>query len=98
MLVNRGADAVSFWIEDFNLETGTKLDEEQPGPMAWVRMIPGNGRLVVTVRDDLGFDGRDRGSATVNVAAPTRDIDVMTIQRSPFTDEVDTTLYQHAGQ
>ena len=60
-------------------------------------MIPANGRLVVTVRTALGFDGRDRGSATVNVAAPTRDIDVMTIQRSPFTDEVDTTLYQHAG-
>jgi len=96
VLVNRGADAAMFWVEDFNLEDKTtvttnmlKITEE--------KMIPGNGRLVVNVKNNITFDGQTRGSATVNVAAPTRDIDVMTIQRATFTDEVDTTVYQHAA-
>ena len=97
VLVNRGSDAVEFWIEDtsFNLETETTLATNNLG-VGMGQEIPANGRAVVTVTDNIGFDGQDRGSATINVAAPTRDIDVMTIQRSPFTDEVDTTLYQHA--
>ena len=98
VLVNRGADAVQFWVEDesFNLEDETILMTNNLS-LDMNKMIPSNGRLVVTVSQEVEFDGQDRGSATVNVAAPTRDIDVMTIQRSPFTDEVDTTLYQDAG-
>ena len=98
VLVNRGADAVSFWIEDtsFNLEDGTTLMTNNLS-IDQGQMVPGNGRLVLPVTGSIEFDGQTRGAATVNVAAPTRDIDVMTIQRSPFTDEVDTTVYQHAG-
>ncbi|MDE0177997.1 MAG: hypothetical protein OXP36_05315 [Gammaproteobacteria bacterium] len=98
VLVNRGADEVSFWIEDdsFNLEEGTKLKMNNLS-IDDGQMIPGNGRLVVPLIGAVEFDGVNRGSATVNVAAPTRDIDVMTIQHSPATDEVDTTVYQHAG-
>jgi hypothetical protein len=98
VLVNRGADAVAFWIEDdsFNLEDGTTLMDNKMDLDDGL-MIPGSGRLVLPVTDHIAFEGQTRGAATVNVAAPTRDIDVMTIQRSPFTDEVDTTVYQHAG-
>ena len=97
VLVNRGADAVAFWIEgdSFNLEDGTTVETNNLA-VEMGQMIPGNGRLVVKVTDNITFDGETRGAATVNVAAPTRDIDVMTIQRSPFTDDVDTTVYQHA--
>ena len=95
VFVNRGADDVSVWIEDssFNLEEGTTLAMNGLGDDAG-KMVPGNGRLVVVVKEYVEFDGQDRGAAAVNVAAPTRDIDVMSIQRSPFTDEVDTTLYE----
>ena len=98
VLVNRGADPVHFWIEDgsYSLEEGTTIETNDLA-IDKNQMIPGKGRRVITVVDVIEFTGQDRGSATVNVAAPTRDIDVMTIQRSPFTDEVDTTLYQHAG-
>ena len=95
VLVNRGAEDVAVWIEDdsFNLEDQTTLMMNNLG-VDMDKVVPGNGRLVVPIALNVEFDGQDRGSATVNVAAPTRDIDVMTIQRSPFTDEVDTTLYQ----
>lgn len=96
VLVNRGADAAMFWVEDFNLEEGTTLMMNNLS-IPEENMIPGNGRLVVGIANSIELDGQTRGSATVNVAAPTRDIDVMTIQRSPFTDEVDTTVYQHAA-
>ena len=98
VLVNRGADAVSFWVEDdsFNLEDGTDVMTNNLAPDEVDEMVPGNGRLVLRTVDEIEFSGQDRGAATVNVAAPTRDIDVMTIQRSPATGEVDTTVYQHA--
>ena len=98
VLVNRGADAVSFWVEDdsFNLEAGTEVMTNNLAPDEVDEMVPGNGRLVLRTVDEIEFSGQDRGAATVNVAAPTRDIDVMTIQRSPATGEVDTTVYQHA--
>ena len=97
VLVNRGADDVSFWIENssFNLEAGTEIMTNNLAP-DMAETIPGNGRRVLRTVDQVKFSGQDRGAATVNVAAPTRDIDVMTIQRSPATGEVDTTVYQHA--
>lgn len=99
VLVNRGGDAAVFWVEDdsFSLEEGTSVTKNGlSSSLQSAGMIPGNGRLVITVSDHIEFEGQPRGAATVNVAAPTRDIDVMTIQRSPATGEVDTTLYQHA--
>ena len=98
VLVNRGADAVSFWVENesFNLEDGTEVMTNNLAPDTVDEMVPGKGRLVLRTVDEVEFSGQDRGAATVNVAAPTRDIDVMTIQRSPATGEVDTTVYQHA--
>ena len=90
VLVNRGADAVMFWVDDFNLEDKTDVTRNDlKGP----HVLPGRGRMVYKINDVIEFEGQARGSATVNVAAPERDIDVMTVQRSPFTDEVDTTLY-----
>lgn len=92
VLVNRGGDEASFWVEDFNTETGTTqtndlgLDEGLT--------ISANGRVVLKTTDVIDFVGQQRGSATLNVAAPTRNIDVMTIQRSPATGEIDTTLYE----
>ncbi|MXY58310.1 MAG: hypothetical protein F4029_12035 [Gammaproteobacteria bacterium] len=96
VLVNRGADAATFWIEDssFNLEDGTTLMENKLSPDN-AMMVPGTGRLVVRVQDNITFMGATRGAATVNVAAPTRDIDVMTIQVHPGTGQIDTTVYQH---
>ena len=95
VLVNRGDDAAKFWIEDdsFNLETDTTLMTNALSPAA-DRSIPKNGRLVVRVQDEISFNGMTRGAATVNVAAPTRNIDVMTIQVHPGTGQVDTTVYQ----
>ena len=92
VIVNRSADAVSFWVDEFNLEDETAVVTNMLA-LGSGQTVPANGRKVVTVSDVVEFDGQTRGSATVNVAAPTRDIDVMTVQRSPFTEEVDTTLY-----
>ncbi|MDE0658666.1 MAG: hypothetical protein OXI79_03345 [Gammaproteobacteria bacterium] len=97
VLVNRGADAALFWIENgsFNLENEVTLMMNNLAPDN-AMSIPGKGRLVVRVQDNVEFMGATRGAATVNVAAPTRDIDVMTIQVHPGTGQIDTTVYQHA--
>ena len=99
VLVNRGADEALFWIEDdsFNLETGTTLMMNNLS-LENSMVIPGQGRLVIRVQDNITFnaDGKTRGAGTVNVAAPTRDIDVMTIQVHPGTGQIDTTVYQYA--
>ena len=95
VVVNRGTDEAMFWIDEggFNVEEGTEvtMNSLEDG-----HVVPGHGRAVVKITDVLDIDGNERRaiSATVNVLAPPRDIDVMTIQRSPFTDEVDTTRYQ----
>lgn len=96
VLVNRGSDTVAFWLGDFNLEDGT-TNEMNNLSLDMNHMIPGKGRLVLRTADNIEFDGQTRGSATLNVAAPDRDIDVMTIQRSPATGEVDTTMYRSSG-
>ncbi len=96
VLVNRGGDAAKFWIEDtsFNLEDGTTLAENNLSPDMDLS-VPANGRLVIRVQDNVTFDGMTRGAATVNVAAPKRNIDVMTIQVHPGTGQIDTTIYQN---
>lgn len=94
VLVNRGGDAAKFWVDSFNLEDGTTtMMNELSSDMDL--SIPANGRLVIRVQDKITFDGMTRGAATVNVAAPTRDIDVMTIQVHPGTGQIDTTIYQN---
>ena len=97
VIVNRGNDAVEYWVENFYLEDGTTITPANNGLSldSGPHMVPEKGRAVVKVSDAVEFDGQARGSATVNVAAPKMKIDVMTVQRSPFTDEVDTTLYQN---
>ena len=95
VIVNRGGDAAQFWVDDdsFNLEDGvTLMSNTLQG------MVPANGRLVLRVQDEVTLDGRTRGAATINVASPTRDIDVMTIQVHPGTGQIDTTVYQHADE
>lgn len=94
VLVNRGGDEAKFWVDSFNLEDGTtpmKNDLSSDMDLS----IPANGRLVIRVQDKITFEGMTRGAATVNVAAPTRDIDVMTIQVHPGTGQIDTTIYQN---
>ena len=66
--------------------------------------VPGNSRCVMRVQDrinvvtDATADATQRSprtAGTLVVAAPTRNIDVMTIQVIPGTRELDTTVYQH---
>ena len=92
VLVNRGSDAAQFWVDNssFNLEAGvTLVDNLLQGA------IPAEGRLVLRVQDNVTLTGKTRAAATINIAAPTRNIDVMTIQVHPGTGQIDTTVYQH---
>ena len=93
VIVNRGADSARFWVGDdsFYLEDGVRLARN-----SLQGSVPGKGRLVLQVGDNVTFEGKTRGSATINIAAPTRDIDVMTVQSNPGTGQIDTTVYQHA--
>ena len=43
----------------------------------------------------MTLTGKTRAAGTINIAAPTRNIDVMTIQVHPGTGQIDTTVYQH---
>ncbi len=93
VIVNRGADPARFWVGDdsFNLEDGvTLVGNSLQGT------VPGGGRRVLRVRDNVTLQGKTSGAATINIAAPTRDIDVMTVQANPGTGQIDTTVYQHA--
>ena len=93
VIVNRGADSARFWVGDdsFNLEEGVTLVSN-----LLQGTVPGRGRRVLSVRDNVMLQGKTRGAATINIAAPTRDIDVMTVQSNPGTGQIDTTIYQHA--
>ena len=92
VLVNRGGDPAKFWVDDsnINLEAGVTLVENK-----LQGAIPADGRLVLRVQDNVTLTGKTRAAATLNIAAPTRNIDVMTIQVHPGTGPMDTTDYQH---
>ena len=61
-------------------------------------MVAGKSRAVVRVQDALSTTGmtpKTRASGTMNLTAPSDDIDVMTLQVHPGTGQIDTTIYQH---
>lgn len=97
VIVNRGRDAARFWMSDFQTE-GMQMVDHAGGMMlapASMSEIPGGARMVVRIQDNLSFSERPpRTAGTLTVAAPTRNIDVMTVQVVGGT--LDTTVYQHA--
>ncbi|MYD99050.1 MAG: hypothetical protein F4X98_16895 [Gammaproteobacteria bacterium] len=97
VIVNRGGDAARFWMNDFQSE-GNQMVTHSGGMMlaqGSMSEVPGGGRVVVRIQDNLAFSERPpRAAGTLTVAGPTRNIDVMTVQVVGGT--LDTTVYQHA--
>lgn len=97
VIVNRGSDPALFWMNDFQGE-GAQVVTHSGGMMlaqGSMSEIAGGSRMVVRVQDNLAFSQRPpRAAGTLTVAAPTRDIDVMTVQVVGGT--LDTTVYQYA--
>lgn len=97
VIVNRGSDPARFWMSDFQAEANQMVTHSGQMLLAQATMseVPGGGRMVVRVQDNLSFSGRPpRAAGTLTVAAPTRHIDVMTLQ--VVGGGLDTTVYQHA--
>ena len=97
VIVNRGSDAARFWMSDFQSEGGQDVTHSGGMMLAQGTMseVPGGGRVVIRVQDNLSFSARPpRTAGTLTVAGPTRNIDVMTVQVVGGT--LDTTVYQHA--
>ena len=97
VIVNRGGDPARFWINDFQAEGDQTVSHGGDAMLAQASMseVPGGGRMVVRIQDNLSFSERPpRTAGTLTVAAPTRHIDVMTVQI--VGGALDTTVYQHA--
>ena len=97
VIVNRGGDPARFWINDFQAEGDQTVSHGGDAMLAQASMseVPGGGRMVVRIQDNLSFSERPpRAAGTLTVAAPTRHIDVMTVQI--VGGALDTTVYQHA--
>ncbi|MXY55604.1 MAG: hypothetical protein F4029_16735 [Gammaproteobacteria bacterium] len=97
VIVNHRSQSVRFWVldDDFRFEGDTTLRRNDLG---WDsgRTIPGYSREVIRVQDEIELDGHTRMSAILTVAAPGRDIDVMTVDVHPGTGQSNTTVY-HTG-
>jgi hypothetical protein len=89
VLVNRGTREAEFWMDEFQTEPGTTVMSELRGT------VPPKSRMVIRVQDHLMVNegGMTRASGTLNLTAPTDNIDVMTIQVHPGTGQIDTTVY-----
>ncbi len=97
VIINRGEDAALFWMNDFQAEGDVEVTHTGDMMLAQgsMSMVPGGSRMVIRVQDNLAFsENPTRTAGTLTVAAPTRDIDVMTIQ--VINGALDTTVYQHA--
>ena len=97
VIVNRGSDPARFWMDDFQAEGGAAVDHVGARVLAQDSgsEVPGGARMIVRVQDNLGISpGPPRTAGTLTVAAPTRHIDVMTVQ--VVGGSLDTTVYQHA--
>ena len=91
VIVNRGGTAARYWMEQFQHEAGVTVTGMIDG------MIDGNSRVTVDVPNTFTITpatvGRTAG--TLNLTAPSRSIDVMTVQQHLGTGQVDTTVYQN---
>ena len=84
-------------MNDFQTEDGAAVDHIGARVLAQASgsEVPGGARMVVRVQDNLGVGPAPlRTAGTLTVAAPTRHIDVMTVQI--VGGVLDTTIYQHA--
>ena len=91
VIVNRGDSEADYWMDTFQTEAGTMVMNELRGT------VGARSRTVIRVQDDLMVNqgGMTRASGTLNLTAPDRNIDVMTLQVHPGTGQIDTTIYQH---
>ena len=97
VIVNRGTDPARFWMTEFQAEGGAMVTHTGDQELAQVTEseVPGGTRRVVRIQDNLAVSVRPlRTAGTLTVAAPTRHIDVMTVQI--VGGVLDTTVYQHA--
>ncbi|MCY4057563.1 MAG: hypothetical protein OXG44_06150 [Gammaproteobacteria bacterium] len=88
VIVNRSGREAGFWMDNFQTEEGTEIMGEIRGTVGSM------SRMVIDVQNELSNNagGQDRASGTLNLTAPTGNIDVMTVQVHPDTDQIDTTL------
>ena len=109
--MRRRVENATFLMEEFQTEPGKTVEEEAGSDlscgggttdMMGIRgTVPANSRCVLRVQDrinvvtEAGFPGSPRTAGTLVVAAPTGNIDVMTVQVNPTTRNLDTTVYQH---
>ena len=97
VIVNRGADPARFWMTEFQAEGGAMVTHIGAAELAQgtESEVPGGARRIVRVQQNLAVSaGPQRTAGTLTVAAPTRHIDVMTVQVVGGT--LDSTVYQHA--
>ena len=97
VIVNRGTDPARFWMTEFQPEGGAMVTHTGDAVLAQVTEseVPGGTRRIIRVQDNLAVStGPPRTAGTLTVAAPTRHIDVMTMQ--VVGGVLDTTVYQHA--
>ena len=97
VIVNRSRDPARFWINDFQAEGDQMVAHAGAMLLAQGTLseVPGGGRVVVRVQDNLSFSARPpRTAGTLTLAALPRYIDVMTVQ--VVGGALDTTVYQYA--
>jgi len=89
VIVNRGPDVAEYFMTTFQTEPGVEVTTDKVSGQ-----VPGRSRAVLRVWEELDIEGGSRAAGIVNVTAPTRDIDVMTVQWRTDTGNFDTTLYE----
>ena len=97
VIVNHSSQSVHYWIEDEDLrfEPGTTLIKNELGPHSG-HMVPSYARSVTRVQDVIELNGMTRMAAILTVAAPVRDIDVMSLLVHPGTGTAETMIH-HTG-
>lgn len=97
VIVNRGAREAEFWMDTFQAESGTMVMSNPDSDLYSMGLrgtVDAGSRLVIRMQDALMVEGGNpRASGTLNLTAPTDDIDVMTLQVHPGTGQIDTTVY-----
>ena len=93
VIVNRSMREADFWMTEFQTEEGTMISGEIRGTVGAM------SRMVVNVQNVLmtNMGGENRASGTLNLTAPTGNVDVMTVQSHPGTGQIDTTMYGNGG-
>ena len=93
VIVNRCHCDVEYWMDSFQSEENTRVYGRIQGTVA------PKSRRVIRVQDLLEYNrdmGKPRAAGTINLTAPERDIDIITVQEA--TRGIDTTIYQTNDQ